>query len=135
MKHFTIPELTYSTTAHRLGIDNLPSPAAMRNLMLLTDKVLDPVRELWGRPLVVTSGYRCTELNRQVGGVNGSQHLTGLAADLVTLGCNKLSNYRLYEMIKASAIPFDQLIAEGRNGNTCAWVHVSWSAAPRRQAL
>lgn len=135
MKYFTLPELCFSATAEKLGIANTPSPAEMRNLMLLTDRVLDPVRELWGKPLIVTSGYRCPALNDRIGGVHHSQHLHGLAADLSTLNMNRLENYRLYQLIAQSDIPYDQLIAEHKHHDSCLWVHISWSPTPRRQLI
>ena len=69
MKHFTIPELTRSDTAQRRSIDNTPTPEAVKNLTARVDNVLDPLRERWGAPLIVTSGYRSPALNTAVGGV------------------------------------------------------------------
>lgn len=85
MKYFTIAELTKSRTAAAQGIDNAPSPTVIANLNALVDHVLDPLREAWGHPLRVTSGYRCPQLNKAVGGVPRSQHMLGQAAD-VTAG-------------------------------------------------
>ncbi|MCQ2294677.1 MAG: D-Ala-D-Ala carboxypeptidase family metallohydrolase [Bacteroidales bacterium] len=137
MKYFTIRELSNSATALRLGIDNTPSAEVMRNLAKLTDLLLDPARELWGKPLVVTSGYRCAKLNELVGGVAGSQHLRGCAADIVTLGNNRVQNYQLYQMIKSSSLPYDQLIAEKARCGGCNWLHISFAPTgkPRREAL
>lgn len=136
MKYFTIAELCESHTAMKLHIPNIPHPEHCRNLMMLTDVLLDPIREAWGGPLIVTSGFRCNELNKAVGGAKNSQHLNGQAADLTTLGCNWLKNYQLFEMIKKSDLPFDQLIAEkNAQGNRCGWVHISWSKTPRREVL
>lgn len=137
MKYFTLRELSNSTTALRLGIDNSPSPEVMRHLTKLTDTILDPARELWDKPLIVTSGYRCMKLNALVGGVSNSQHLTGCAADLITLGNNRGQNYQLYQLIKNSSLPYDQLIAERVRYGGCDWVHVSFDqfGKPRRQAF
>ena len=82
MKHFKIEEFTYSITAQHLGIDNTPSKEAMKNLERLVSRVLDPLREAWGSPIIVTSGYRCPVLNARVGGVKTSYHLRGMAADI-----------------------------------------------------
>ena len=68
MKYFTINELTASATAKRLGIPNIPSWREAENLRLLVDNVLDPLREAWGAPVIVTSGYRSKLLNEMVGG-------------------------------------------------------------------
>ena len=85
MKYFTIKELTRSDTARWLGIDNTSPPSAVRALHELVDHVLDPLREAWGGPIRVNSGYRCPELNQAVGGTPGSQHQRGEAAD-ITVG-------------------------------------------------
>lgn len=82
MKYFTIPELLRSDMAAQYGIDNTPDPIALANLKTLVDVVLDPLRERWGGPIIVTSGYRCPELNRKVGGAGHSFHLRGMAADI-----------------------------------------------------
>ena len=81
MKYFTIPEFEHSLTAALKGYDNEAPREVRRNIEYLVDTVLDPLREAMGFPLVITSGYRCTDLNRDVGGSPTSQHLLGLAAD------------------------------------------------------
>ena len=82
MKYFTIQELTASATALREGIDNRPSKCAYHLLHVLVDQLLDPIREAWGEPIVVSSGYRCKQLNTLVGGVKNSHHILGCAADI-----------------------------------------------------
>jgi uncharacterized protein YcbK (DUF882 family) len=74
MKYFTIKELTKSGTALRHGINNTPDKKSLRNLEKLIDFILDPLREAYGKPIVVSSGYRCEKLNRIVGGAKTSQH-------------------------------------------------------------
>lgn len=86
MKWFTIEELTRSSTAERLHIDNKPSEAVVGNLKRLAEQTLDPARALLGSPIFVNSGYRCPQLNKAVGGVPNSFHLQGRAADLDTRG-------------------------------------------------
>ena len=81
MKYFSVSELCASATALREGIDNRPSKCAFHLLHVLVDQLLDPIREAWGKPIVVSSGYRCKELNALVGGVKNSHHLLGCAAD------------------------------------------------------
>lgn len=108
-----------------MGLDNTPSAQVMRNLTRLTDQLLDPMREQWGKPIVVTSGYRSPQLNALVGGAARSHHLEGLAADLVTLGNSRTQNLNLYLMIKYSSLPYRELIAEGLKHGGCDWVHVS----------
>ena len=80
--YFTIQELTSSATALREGIDNRPTESAYHLLHVLVDQLLDPIREAWGEPIVVSSGYRCKELNALVGGAKNSHHMLGCAADI-----------------------------------------------------
>lgn len=130
MKYFTIEELCRSETARIRGIDNTPTEEVRKNLMALVDNVLDPLREWYGKPIYVNSGYRCPALNKAVGGVANSQHLTGQAADIDVN--DRAENRRLMKHIEDS-LDFDQLIWE--NGG--AWVHVSYrpDGRNRRQVL
>lgn len=82
MKYFTIPELLRSDMAAQYGIDNTPDDIARVNLKTLVHMVLDPVREAYGSPVIVSSGYRCPALNAKVGGAEHSYHLRGMAADI-----------------------------------------------------
>lgn len=130
MKHFTIEELCRSETAQRKGINNTPTDNVRKNLTALVDNVLDPLRDWYGKPIRVNSGYRCPALNKAVGGVANSQHLTGQAADIDT--DDRAENRKLMKHIEDS-LDFDQLIWE--NGG--AWVHVSYRSdgKNRRQVL
>ncbi len=130
-KYFTINELTKSSTAQRLHINNNPTQEVKDNLNKLIDNVLDPLRELYGKPIIVNSGYRCTKLNKAIGGAKNSQHLVGQASDIRTVQNTKESNKELFELIKNSKLPFDQLI----NEYDYNWVHVSYSPRNRRQVL
>ena len=94
--YFSLEELTYSATAQARFIENVPSAEAVRNLELLTENVLDPIREAWDGPIIVNSGYRCPELNKAVGGAQYSYHMKGMAADIRPK--NGLV-YKLYELI------------------------------------
>jgi len=128
MKYFTIEELTASATAKRKGIDNTPTPGAQSNLKHLVERVLDPLREAYDNPIVVDSGYRCPKLNKAVGGVSNSQHVTGEAADIRTLSDRPKDNRKLFDLIIKLKLPFDQLIDEyGYN-----WIHVSCSRKNNR---
>lgn len=132
MKYFTIQELTISNTAQRKGIDNTPDQKAAAALTALVTNVLDPLREAWGRPIVVNSGYRCPKLNRAVGGVARSQHTKGEAADIRTLSNRRWENEQLFKLIVQLKLPFDQLIDE----HGYSWIHVSYSESRnRRQVL
>lgn len=132
MNHFSIEELCRSTTANRLGIDNHPDTAAVGNLTELMDNILEPLRDRFGLPIMVNSGYRCLRLNRAVGGADGSQHTKGQAADISAV--NTADNARLYEII-LNELPFDQLIWEKGNDRFPAWVHVSYTRHPRHSVL
>lgn len=131
MKYFTFFELEYSEKAVKRGIKNKPTPQAEENLRLLVERLLDPLRERYGKPITINSGYRNAEVNRLVGGVSGSQHLTGCAAD-ISAG-SKAENQHLARLIVQYGLPFDQLIDE----HGYAWVHVSISpnGYNRRQIL
>lgn len=129
MKYFTFEELSRSDTARKHHIDNTPPPAAHKNITALVDNVLDPLREAWGKPIYVNSGYRCPALNRLVRGVSTSQHLQGQAADITT--GSKVDNARLFQLAIDLKLPFDQLI----NENNFSWLHVSYSPRHRRQIL
>ena len=120
MKYFTIKEMTKSPTAKANGIDNTPSDEEIAKLQKLIEAVLDPLREWYGKPIRVTSGFRCEALNEAVGSkTKKSQHLYGEAAD-ITVGTKK-GNKKLFNYIKDN-LPFDQLI----NESNFSWVHVSY---------
>jgi uncharacterized protein YcbK (DUF882 family) len=110
MRYFTLQELTRSATARRLGIYNTPPASAVKALNELVDNVLDPLREAWGGPIQVNSGYRCPTLNKAVGGSPYSQHQRGEAAD-ITVGTPS-ANRRLLALIKRLDLPVDQCIDE-----------------------
>lgn len=131
MKYFTLKELIKSDAAKRKGITNIPTKEEENNLTALVDNVLDPLREAYGKPIIVTSGFRCEELNRLVGGSNTSQHRTGMAADIRTVSDTVEENKKLYDLIISLKLPFDQLI----NEYNFDWVHVSYSPRHRRQTL
>lgn len=130
-KYFSISELTKSSTAQRLHIDNTPTQEVKDNLNKLIDNILDPLREIYKQPIIVNSGYRCSKLNKAVGGAATSQHLIGQAADIRTVSNTKESNKQLFELIRKSKLPFDQLI----NEYDFNWVHVSYGPRNRRQIL
>lgn len=130
-KYFTLEELTKSSTAKRAGIKNIPNEKELQNLNKLIDNILDPLREVYGKPIIVTSGFRCEELNDLVNGVRGSQHRTGQAADIRSKVDTRKENKKLFDLIIALELPFDQLIDEYDYN----WIHVSFSDRNRRQIL
>lgn len=125
MKYFTFGEFERSDTATRYAIDNAIPDAAKRNIAALVDKVLDPLREAWGKPITVTSGYRCPQINRMVKGVATSMHLTGQAADITT--GNMIDNRKLYQLAQDLKLPYFELIGKKYG---FGWLHISY--APER---
>ena len=123
MTYLTISELTASDTAKVKGIDNSPTTAVRANLVALIETLLDPLREAWKSPIKVTSGYRCSILNRAVGGSSTSAHLYGCAADIVPLN-GKIAEFkeccRKYFDVRRHL--YDQVILED-NGKS-EWVHI-----------
>ena len=130
-KYFSIAELTKSSTAIKKKINNTPTKEVENNLNQLIDNILDPLREAWGQPIIVGSGYRCEALNKAVGGAAHSQHKLGQAADIHTKSDSVEDNKKLFELIKQLKLPFDQLI----NEYNYHWIHVSYSPRNRRQIL
>ena len=124
MKYFSIQELTASATAQREGIDNRPNKCAYQLLHVLVEQLLDPIREAWGAPIVVSSGYRCKGLNALVGGAKNSHHILGCAADIIA--GSKAEHRKLFKLIQqmqqAGKIRFTQLIWEGDG----RWIHISY---------
>lgn len=122
MKHFTIEELCQSETAEKFKIDNTPSEEIIEHLTLLIDCLLDPLREEWGSPIIVNSGYRCPALNKAVGGSKTSTHQLGWSVDLRPKN-GKMEEFKKFvvEFIKTRF--WDQCILE-KSGDI-EWVHLS----------
>lgn len=131
MKYFSMREFVDSPTAIRGGIDNTPTAAVKANLTALVANVLDPLREAYGKPIFVSSGYRCAKLNKVVKGAARSQHLTGMAADIQSVGKSKAEHKKLFELVQKLGLPFDQLIDE----YGFSWVHVSYNAKGNRRQI
>ncbi len=106
-KHFTLDELTKSATAQRKNIDNTPNEQELENLQALVDNILEPLRVHYGRPIIITSGYRCEKLNKAVGGSSTSQHRFGQAADIRSVSDKICDNKELFDMIIEMNLPFD----------------------------
>lgn len=120
--HFTLSELTASSTAERLGLDNTPAPEIVPRLVR-TAQMLEMIRMELGAPVAVTSGYRSPAVNRAVGGVTSSDHAQGHAADIVApkFGTPYQIAKKLAPLVDTLGI--GQLILEGIKGKQ--WVHVS----------
>ena len=123
-KYFSFTEMICtSSTAQE---NNLPDWDDINRLLELCRWILDPAREMYGKPIVVTSGFRTPFLNRLVGGVSTSQHMQGLAADLC---CDDTK--ALFDLIAESDLPFDQLIYYQKK----KFVHVSYSPTYRHEVI
>ena len=126
-KNFTYEELCHSGVAERKGLRNRPKTkeeerVVIENLKALCMEILQPLRDYLGKPVVISSGYRSEEVNRMVGGVNGSQHLKGEAADIYVENTEHLLKIMHFIMEETD---FDQLIWEKNKAGT-QWVHVSF---------
>lgn len=119
--NFTLGEMIRSETAARKGIRNEPGQAEIAALALLCEKVLQPVRDHYGVPVISTSGYRSPRLNTAIGGSSSSQHCKGEAADFTVAGVSNIAVCRWME----ANLNYDQLIYEFGEGG---WIHASFSA-------
>ena len=120
--HFTLAELTASSTAQRLGIDNTPAPELVPRLVL-TAEMLERIRSTLGVPVTVTSGYRNRHVNAAVGGVTSSDHTQGHAADIVAPSYGTPTQIARCLAPLVSVLGIGQIILEGVKGKQ--WVHVS----------
>ena len=132
--NLSLNEMTRSNTAQRRGIDNSPTPEHIENMRVLAEKIFQPIREHFDRPIFVSSGYRSKALNTAIGGSQTSQHSTGEAVDIDMDGTT-LSNTDVFNYIKDN-LDFDQLIWEFGNDQKPDWVHVSYKAnGPQRKSI
>jgi zinc D-Ala-D-Ala carboxypeptidase len=130
-KSFTLNELTKSQEATRLGIDNTPNEEHILNLKLLCENVLQPIRDFYGMPLSVSSGYRSAALCEAIGSSSKSQHTKGQAADFEIFG---VANKDLADFVVKN-LDYDQCILEFWNENepNSGWVHCSFNASGNRK--
>lgn len=125
-EHFTLDEFTRSTTASRLKIDNSVPHELIPNIQLTATK-LELVRAALGKPIVITSGYRCPVLNKRVGGVPTSAHTKGLAVDF---RCDYGTPKQICQHLIDAGVPFDKIIQEHNQ-----WVHIGFSLSNNRQIV
>jgi hypothetical protein len=125
-EHFSVQELTQSSTALRLGIDNTPTQQVLLNLSNLMDG-LEGIRLMLGKPIHINSGYRCPALNKAVGGAANSAHMAGNAADFVCPEFGTPAQIVLF--LQTTPLKWDNLIQEGH------WVHISFDSRMRQQVL
>lgn len=134
MKYFTINELCHSDTAIELGIDNTPNQEVKEHLIQLIEELLDPLRNAWGSPIKVNSGFRCSRLNRVLKGSSPtSAHLVGYAADLFPTN-KKIREFKQFvvKWLKENNKVFDQCICES-NSKGAQWVHLGLKGANGKQ--
>ena len=128
-KNFTLEELCHSDTAKKRGLENKPNPEQVDNLFSLCAWLLQPLRDIYKEPFIISSGFRSPEVNKAVGGESTSQHMRGQAADVCVKNPRKLLTALL-----GSRLPFDQAILyqDGRNN----FLHLSYNSGNnRRQVL
>lgn len=122
--HFTLDEFINSPTAKAKGISNSPTAEHLKNMIELAQAILEPVREHFGKPIKINSGYRSPELNKAIGGASSSQHCNGQAVDFEIEG---IPNRDVAEWLTKNLI-FDQCILEfwiAKEANS-GWVHASY---------
>ena len=135
--NFTLQEMIQSQTALRNGIDNTPSSEHIENLKLLCEHILQPLRDDYNLPLVITSGYRSKKLAGLVGSKITSQHCSGCAADFTIPG---IDNKKVFKHIIEN-LPMDQVILEYykeddmKDFSNKGWIHCSFIPNGRGQAL
>ena len=131
-KHFKLEEFTRSATAEKFNIDNTPNDYIISNLDKLVVNILDPLREAFGSQIKITSGYRSYLVNKMVGGVKNSQHMSGKAADIVPIGksFDEFTNF-IKEWLKDK--DFDQCIIESRGKSK--WIHISYDECHNRKKI
>ena len=130
-KNLMLAEVTRSETAKRRGISNMPTPEHIENFKLLAEKVFQPIREHFGKPIIISSGYRSKELNTAIGGALSSQHCQGEAIDIDMDGTD-ITNAQVFNYIKDN-LEFDQLIWEFGTDTNPDWVHVSYESKGKQR--
>jgi hypothetical protein len=120
-----------SETAKRKGISNMPTPEHIENFKLLAENIFQPIRDHFGVPIILSSGYRSKELNTAVGGALSSQHCTGEAIDIDMDGTT-VKNAEVFNFIKDN-LNFDQLIWEFGTDSNPDWVHVSYESTGKQR--
>lgn len=121
-QYFELTEFLKSEEALNRKIDNSPTFEIVDHLEELISKLLEPMRKAYGKPLTISSGYRCPKLNQVVGGVATSAHKTGYAADIQVKNVEDLFNF-VTGWVKSNGIMFDQIFIETKGSSK--WLHVS----------
>lgn len=126
-KNFTLEELTNSATAKNLKIDNSVNDSQIKKLKTLCNNILQPLRDSWNAPIIITSGFRCSKLNKAVGGASSSDHMFCNAADIHTLSDKPSDNKKLFDLavqlMKEGKLKAVKQIIDEYNYN---WIHISY---------
>ena len=131
-KNLSIVEFSNSSTAKRKGIDNTPKDTHLEAAKQLAENIFQPIRNHFGKPIWISSGYRSKALNEAIGGSKTSQHCKGEAMDIDMDGKGGPTNVEIFNYIKDN-LPFDQLIWEFGTNDNPDWVHVSYKkGGPQR---
>jgi len=134
-EHITLSEAIKSQTAIRKGIDNTPNSEQIAAMKLVAEKVFEPIRAHFGKPIGISSFFRSVKLNKAIGGAASSQHCKGEAIDIDGDILGGVSNRMIFDYVRTN-LTFDQLIWEYGTDLYPAWVHVSYKAkGNRRQVL
>lgn len=134
-KNLTLKEAVKSNTATRKGIDNTPDHWAIDNLRAIAENVFQPIRDHFGVPIGVSSGFRSKELNKAIGGSKYSQHMVGESLDLDADIYGRVTNSELFNYVKKN-LEWDQMIWEFGDDEEPNWVHISYkSYLPNRKQI
>jgi hypothetical protein len=132
-EHLSLAEVTKSDTAKRRGVSNMPTEAHIANFKLLAENIFEPIRNHFGKPIFISSGYRSAELNKAIGGAASSQHCQGEAIDIDMDGRpGGVTNKMVFDFIKEN-LNFDQLIWEFGTDANPDWVHVSYESTGKQR--
>ena len=121
MKYFNMKELTRTNT----GLANIPTKEQESNLIRLVEKVLDPLREMYGRPIYINSGFRSKDVNKKVGGATYSAHLRGCAVDITTK--EKEHNAMLYYLMMFHVMKGEMEVTKVINEKDFLWLHIEYT--------
>lgn len=129
-KHISYKEATFTQT----GLDNTPNETQLENMIRIAEDIFEPIREHFGKPIIISSFFRSAAVNKKVGGSKTSQHVKGEAMDIDAQILGGLTNRAIFFYIKDYLL-YDQLIWEKGNDIEPDWVHVSLKASGNRKQI
>lgn len=131
-KNLSLKEAIKSNTATRLGISNTPEDWEIKNLIAVAENIFQPIRDHFGVPIGVSSGYRSKELNKAIGGSKYSQHMIGEALDIDADIYGGVTNAEIFNYVKKN-LEWDQMIWEFGDDKEPDWVHISYKQSGRNR--